>query len=909
MHVSPRRRPQGEPTPRRAAPSPAEKGRPTRGRAGTVRVSVRALTLTLLLATLPTLAQAGEVSPRLRSRARYIGTPGEVLRVAARLAEGPASPRLLARLRAAGARTVELPLGGVAQVGPLLSLDVPRAQLDAVAAVPGVVRLDPAIPQLVQHALHRTAVLAGAQQLWAARGLPEAPLDGAGVIIADHEQDWDPFHPDFYRADGGLFDWIDRDGSGALSVGDQVVVDGRTARLSLLEPFVIDTFAGGPLPTEPGITPDLDWVYVDENGNGTRDSGAGFAGRPAHGEPIFVLDDVDRSGRLEVGEKLVRLSTSKVVGIYDRGRLFRGNDITQYLPADGSHGTSATSVAVGGVPGLRRFTGMAPGASLALVAAEDPIEAISAADQLGASVQYWEQVSLVEAHDGSSALEQAVTESARRDTIQITATGNIGNSGHNMRVALRAGQPRTVPWSTDAAGVSPSVVVMVLTWRGAPGELTVTLAPAGQPPVTLALLGGMGSLELGGPQPLFVDAVAEQTSQGNAAILLSLASQDGNPIFPQEVRLGLTATRALPELRGLLVDDVSGWSTGAAWLDAQTDEGTAMAPSTADLSLVVGAYGGVNDLTAFGFGGVGEWRRYSGTGPRLDGARVVDVLGPDDPFAATLQGGYAGFSGTSGALPHVVGAAALLLQSGRRGFSTIESAITGSARTDAQLGMVPTPRVGFGKVSARAAILGSHVPAGAPPTLSVAVTSLGAAFRVSVEARSGAAPISRIDWDEDYDLVYDRATSSRTTDAQVFQAQGTRPRVVVRAVDAHGQSVRQLVSLESTECPPGACRAPDGSCVPCAMDAGIPSVDSGPSRPDARPQVPDGGAVPPPPDATVGPDAEAALDAGATRRILLETIPREDWTCGCSTTTPTSVPLGALALLGLLGLARRRRGG
>jgi MYXO-CTERM domain-containing protein len=871
---------------------------------------VRALALTLLLVTLPTLAQAGEVSPRLRSRARYIGTPGEVLRVAARLAEGPAGPRLLARLRAAGARTVELPLGGLAQVGPLLSLDVPRTKLDAVAAVPGVVRLDPAIPQLVERALHRTAVLAGAQQLWASRGLPEAALDGAGVIIADHEQDWDPFHPDFYRADGGLFDWIDSDGSGALSVRDQVVVDGRTSRLSLLEPFVIDTFGGGPLPDEPGVTPDLDWVYVDTNGNGVRDSGAGFAGRPAHGEPIFVLDDVDRSGRLEVGEKLVRLSTSKVVGIYDRGRLFRGDDITQYLPADGSHGTSATSVAVGGVPGLRRFTGMAPGASLALVAAEDPIEAISAADQLGASVQYWEQVSLVEAHDGSSALEQAVTESARRDTIQVTATGNIGNSGHNMRTALRAGRPRLVPWSTDAAGVSPAVVVMVLTWRGAPGEVAVTLAPAGQPPVTLALLGGMGSLELSGPQPLFVDAVAEQTSQGNAAILLSIASQDGNPIFPQEIMLGLTATRELPELRGLLVDDVSGWSTGAAWLDAQTDEGTAMAPSTADLSLVVGAYGGVNDLTAFGFGGIGEWRRYSGTGPRLDGARVVDVVGPDDPFAATLQGGYAGFSGTSGALPHVVGAAALLLQSGRRGFTTIESAITGSARTDAQLGMVPTPRVGFGKVSARAAILGSHIPAGAPPTLSVAVSSLGAAFRVSVEAVSGAVPISRIEWDEDYDLVYDRSTSLRTTDAQVFQAQGTRPRVVVRVVDINGQSVRQLVSLEAPECPPGACRAPNGSCVPCAMDAGIPSVDSGPAaRPDARPQIPDGGVVPPLPDATVGPDAEAALDGATGRRILLETIPREDWTCGCSTGEPTSTPLTALALLGLLGLARRRKAG
>ena len=114
-------------------------------------------------------------------------------------------------------------------------------------------------------------------------------------------QGWDIFHPDFFRPDGGYVSFSDQDENSILSAGDALDLDGDgeyESSFSFLSPG--------------GFEPDSGWLYVDENQNGVRDFGASFdESTPAYGEPIFVGDDLNENGQMDVGEKLIRLGTSK----------------------------------------------------------------------------------------------------------------------------------------------------------------------------------------------------------------------------------------------------------------------------------------------------------------------------------------------------------------------------------------------------------------------------------------------------------------------------------------------------------------------------------------------------------------------------------------------------------------------
>ena len=46
-----------------------------------------------------------------------------------------------------------------------------------------------------------------------------APLTGKGVVVGDVDSGIDIFHPMFFFADGGEFDWIDVDGDGKFTPG------------------------------------------------------------------------------------------------------------------------------------------------------------------------------------------------------------------------------------------------------------------------------------------------------------------------------------------------------------------------------------------------------------------------------------------------------------------------------------------------------------------------------------------------------------------------------------------------------------------------------------------------------------------------------------------------------------------
>lgn len=771
-----------------------------------------------------------------------------VIRAAVKL-KHPLAPAVERALAAAGARVVELPSGGLAAIGTVVSVDVPRDKLARLAALDAVERVEPARPLLMLRPLDQTARAIRAPEVWSPP-MDRAGSDGSGTLIADHEGAWDVFHPDFFFPDGGMFEVQDARRDGRAGAGDRVDLDrdGRAESvLALLEGSRRDLYTGESGHADPGYQPDVDWLYVDANGNGRRDYGAGFSeDTPALGEPIFVGDDVNRDGVISGGERLVRLGRSKVRAVWSNGIVFaRGQDLTRYAPADDtSHGTGAIGIVAGGWPELRRYTGVAPGAELLLIRADDdPVAGLAYALQRGVNVNFFEWDSPIEFADGSSPFEQAVTEAAERSAVQVAAAGNLAGADHVVRLGpLASGATAPLRLTTDGQGMfSFSAFWVTLTWIGEVTDLAAEIRVPGEQPLPFS--GAQGQGDRG---DFSFEWLLDRSPRGTAQLIFVATAPRLGVLPPAELTLTVVASSTLSEVRGIVFDDQSGWSRGVAWLDSLSDTGSALMPSTADRVIAVGAYGGNHDLTAFGLGAPGERRPYSGVGPRIDGAPLIDLLAPDDPFSAASDtigphGGYDAFGGTSGALPHVAGAAALLLGAGvGRNHDLVESLLTLNASADRFTGAVPNPLAGHGKLHVSRAVFGRERPGGTEPVLTLALEDepviVGQLNRVIARVGGGAAPI-RIRWDSDYDRAYERE-APLGEDPSIVPTEVAQP-IVAQAVDREGRTSRAILVVQGTKpCIPeqcgGGCCSPDGRCIPCGgadagidLDAGSPRTDSG----------------------------------------------------------------------------------
>ncbi|MFM7202079.1 MAG: S8 family serine peptidase [Myxococcota bacterium] len=564
-------------------------------------------------------------------------------------------------------------------------------------------------------------------------------LTGRGVLMADFDTSMDPTHPALLKPDGGLYEWLDLNGDGRLTLGADVVDlngDGKPQTeeaLRLLEAYQFSRSFGPQVDGQ--LDADEDWLYADTNQDATWDAGAdaGYTDSdPGFGEPIFVVEDLNGNGTLDLGEGLVRLKTSKLVAALDgqNGKVehLRGQSLLSMAPDPYPHGTSVAGILVGEQAG-RRWAGVATEAELLSIQYDAPgidlVSAMSWAKTKGADLFLWEFGEWTsEFLDGTSALEQAVTSMAGQGVPQICPSGNIGQENKHGRVQVTSNGGMVEPLMyMDPTLPASNVVYMTGLWRQQNSVLSFSIAfptAEGVPsskfiPVTV----GQTTTDNEGN---FVTAASSKSSKNTNMLDLILFRKDaeGESVRLRsgqfQVRISNSGT-STANLHIFLSDDLYGWSGGAVW---ESRSGNAIAdpnysvsmPGTADGCITVGSYATRTQAT------VGQLSTFSGRGPRIDEQALLDVAAPGNydvysPISTDAQyinsevsgfvnytpGGYWQFGGTSAASAHVAGVVALLKQQDEsRTHAQVEADLRAGALADSYTGTVPNNAWGMGKL-------------------------------------------------------------------------------------------------------------------------------------------------------------------------------------------------------------------
>ena len=604
-----------------------------------------------------------------------------------------------------------MPIGGApARVGTVYSGDVPWETVGRLAQIPGLVRAEPAWRPARLHPLDRSIPEVGADAAWRETGAAGGRLDGTGVIVADIDTGVDYLHPAFFFDDGGEFDWIDVDNDGAFTPGVDAVDLNRNGQADPGERLnFIDTATQGVRADAPENAPQdgvydarTDWLYNDADGSGAREQGmpAFTEDTPSLGEALFVARDINGNGRLDVGERVAMLKTGKVRAMLNGKTIYRrGQDLMLGPLDDGGHGTRAAAVVLGGQIGMQ-YTGVAPGAGLILIngfAADfDAVAAFGFARDEGAKVILHEYSSWVFTHmDGTTNEEAAIDALADEGVLSVVPARNLGGVRKHALLTVPAGAAAELP----VGGPGPYAEGMVsLHFRSAdPSLLTVTING-----VTLPA-DGTGV-------PVGTDTVwsaGDTSPAGTYRLDVEISSTAGTAIGPQfDLQVAWRGAAPLT-VHAYAADSDSGWGEGFSFTDAD-ERYTVTWPANASKALSVASYN-----TRYDYKGrkVGDLSIFSGVGPRIDEAPNVHIAAPGGydlitPAAAASAlgdlpfGSYGWFGGTSGAGPHVAGAAAIAWQA-MPGATAAQVAgwLIAGARRDAFTGPdLPTDAWGYGKL-------------------------------------------------------------------------------------------------------------------------------------------------------------------------------------------------------------------
>lgn len=619
--------------------------------------------------------------------------------------------------------------GQIVGPGRIRTAQMPWDVLERLAAWPGVERVDSVWKPAVAAPLDLSIQEIGADQVWSTVDAAGHAVTGQGVVVATFDTGIDVFHPDFWRADGGSFAWLDVNANTLFDPGvDAVDLDadgrldpGETLRLLDSSSSLPDAIPG----TNDGIfRPDSDWLYNDANGNGRRDFGPtqGFSETVAtFGERLFVAEDSNQDNALSTGETLLALGSSKVQKVLGPNAVEyrRGTNLISSPADENGHGTQVASILGGGSTLSRRYVGVAPGVTL-LVAdcwSNDYTTYIPWAEQNGAQVMVYEFGSWVQEFlDGSSNLEQMLDVESGRGIVQVAPAGNLADSGKHAHLVLGTVSAHQIRFLVPAGGGIGEAWLSIL-WRAARDALRVELiSPLG----TTVLLPGNDTVTM-------VDGHAALSSydrsvRGTSRLDLTL-DHGGMPLAEGAWTLRLQNNLSYGlNVNAYAWDPDHDWTGGVIFLDAVDYFYTVTAPATADTAITVASY------STRGRGGDAPGVRspFSGVGPRIDGEPALDVAAPghyadiacgsSKDISAGVLGQYAWFGGTSAAAAHVAGAVALLRQAHPYlSPDDITQWLQLTARQDVNTGIIPNENWGYGKLDVAAAVAAVPTPTATPP--------------------------------------------------------------------------------------------------------------------------------------------------------------------------------------------------
>ena len=253
---------------------------------------------------------------------------------------------------------------------------------------------------------------------------------------------------------------------------------------------------------------------------------------------------------------------------------------------------------------------------------------------------------------------------------------------------------------------------------------------------------------------------------------------------------------------GSVMDEASGWGKGIHFPALPTEDHLVGYPGTADHGLGVAAFTGHPKYGAVS----GERAYYSGRGERFDGTRYMYIAAPDNPVVGGWDGEtparYYEYGGTSGASPHVAGAAALLIESNPQlKGDGVRDAIRDGALVDAQVGAAPNGDWGYGKLRIYESVYGTPPPGGTPPTISIGEVEVVAGEPSQVEvtvtdADEDAANLV-VDLDREYDGTFEERLAGKSF--EVTYPEPGRYVVRVRVTDSSGKEAGALATILATQ--------------------------------------------------------------------------------------------------------------
>ncbi len=531
-------------------------------------------------------------------------------------------------------------------------------------------------------------------------------IDGSGIILTNIDTGIDIFHPGFFKPDGGTYEWIDVNNSGKFESGVDAVdlnSNGKPDTDETLNFF--DASFSDPLGlmdrTEGVYDADIDWLYNDYNGNGFRDFGheGGYSEQdPSFGELLFIITEINRNNRLDPGESLTALGTSKILATFDKnGKHYRNIDLFESTGDVINHGTGACGIAGGQSPG-RRLAGMAPGIEFISInrTETDIEEAIIWAKNLGTNIMMYEFASWVyEFLDGTSNFEVLINELYDEGIHQFTASGNLAGPKRKKHafVTLQNGEQDSVHFNAPNIGIGNVYLSILWSGRNYSPEITLLHEDSG----SLLLKGNIEKQSLGTYSVYSgIDISPKNTKRMD--ILIESEEKiygDMTLVFKNESSSGL-------DIDLYVSDNVTHWMNGTQFRDHVTDDGTVCSPGTSEKGITVGAYDprGTRNI-------MGDINDFSSWGNTIDGRRSVDITAPgtlvysltSHDAAGGQPGGDIDFGGTSSALPHAAGCASLILQASPDiSPDELSSVLFLGALSDNFTGKTPNSIWGYGKL-------------------------------------------------------------------------------------------------------------------------------------------------------------------------------------------------------------------